>query len=68
MTRPAPAPRAREAGAASADGVICLLHPEAFGSVGRFYRDFSPVQEEQAVALLRASAPARPPGPGKAAG
>jgi predicted phosphoribosyltransferase len=65
---PVASPQAREAVAASADEVVCLLHPEGFGSVGRFYQNFRPVQEDQVVALLRASAPARPPGPGNAAG
>jgi predicted phosphoribosyltransferase len=39
------------------DEVICLLAPEDFWAVGQFYADFSPVEDEEVVDLLRAFAP-----------
>jgi putative phosphoribosyl transferase len=38
--------------ATEADGAICLHLPEPLISVGRWYRDFSPVSDEQVLALL----------------
>ncbi len=38
--------------ASHADEVICLATPEPFMAVGRFYRDFSSVSEEQVIQLL----------------
>lgn len=40
-----------------ADEVVCVLTPPAggFGSVGRFYADFSPVSDEEVLRLLRES-------------
>jgi putative phosphoribosyl transferase len=35
-----------------ADGVVCSLIPRQLISVGYHYRDFSPVSEEEAIALL----------------
>jgi predicted phosphoribosyltransferase len=35
------------------DDVVCLLHPEAFWAIGQFYEDFSQVEDEQAIQLLR---------------
>jgi predicted phosphoribosyltransferase len=35
------------------DEVVCLLHPEAFRAVGQFYADFTPVEDEQVLDLLR---------------
>ncbi len=35
------------------DEVVCLLHPEAFWAVGQFYDDFTQVEDEQVVELLR---------------
>lgn len=42
-----------------ADEVVCVLTPPpgAFGSVGRFYEDFSPVPDREVLRLLRDSAP-----------
>jgi predicted phosphoribosyltransferase len=39
------------------DDVVCLLLPEWFWAIGQFYEDFSQVEDEQVVALLRATAP-----------
>ena len=39
------------------DEMVCLLQPEDFGAVGQFYQDFSPVEDEQVVDLLREFAP-----------
>jgi predicted phosphoribosyltransferase len=35
------------------DEVVCLLAPEMFWAVGQFYEDFAPVEDEEAVSLLR---------------
>lgn len=35
------------------DDVVCLLRPEEFWAIGQFYRDFSQVEDEEALALLR---------------
>lgn len=37
-----------------ADEVVCLHAPDAFGSVGQWYRDFPQIEDEEVVALLRA--------------
>lgn len=36
-----------------ADEVVCLLAPEYFQAVGQFYRDFSQVEDEEVIAVLR---------------
>jgi putative phosphoribosyl transferase len=36
------------------DDVVCLLSPEEFWAIGQFYQDFSQVEDEQALDLLRA--------------
>lgn len=42
------------------DDVVCLYAPEAFWAVGQFYEDFTQVEDQQAVELLRqATTPAR---------
>lgn len=41
------------------DEVICLLSPPNFHAIGQFYDDFSQVEDDQALDLLRAAAPAR---------
>lgn len=46
-----------------ADVFICLEEPEAFGSVGAHYADFSQVSDEEAIAILD-----RQPRRGEAAG
>lgn len=38
------------------DEVIALLTPENFWAVGQFYEDFTPVEDEQVVELLREAA------------
>ena len=38
------------------DDVVCLLSPHSFWAVGQFYRDFSPVEDNEVVELLRAEA------------
>lgn len=38
------------------DEVVCLLHPEEFWAIGQFYEDFSQVEDEEVVDLLRQSA------------
>jgi predicted phosphoribosyltransferase len=35
------------------DDVVCLLTPEEFWAIGQFYQDFTQVEDEQAVELLR---------------
>lgn len=34
------------------DAVICLHTPERFSSIGQYYKDFAPIDDEQAVKLL----------------
>lgn len=36
-----------------ADDVVCLAAPENFGAVGRFYGDFSSVEDDEVIRLLR---------------
>jgi predicted phosphoribosyltransferase len=43
-----------------ADEVVCLDAPWDFGAVGRFYRDFAQVEDDEVIALLRAEPPAAP--------
>jgi putative phosphoribosyl transferase len=40
------------------DDVVCLLSPAYFWAIGQFYEDFSPVEDEQALALLGQFSPA----------
>jgi putative phosphoribosyl transferase len=40
-----------------ADRVLCLTTPERLLAVGMWYRDFSPVSDEQVIALLAEAAP-----------
>jgi predicted phosphoribosyltransferase len=40
------------------DDVVCLLCPEEFWAIGQFYEDFTQVEDEQALELLRRAAPA----------
>lgn len=40
------------------DDVVCLLTPDAFWAIGQFYEDFSQVEDEEVVQLLREFAPA----------
>ena len=49
---PVAAPESLEAVRPYADEVVCLEAPEDFGAVGRFYRDFAQVEDEEVVALL----------------
>ena len=42
----------------SADEFVCLRVPEDFGAVGRFYRDFDQVEDEEVLALLERHATA----------
>ena len=39
------------------DEVICLLAPRSFWAIGQFYKDFTPVEEHEALELLRTSLP-----------
>lgn len=40
------------------DDVVCLLSTEDFWAIGQFYEDFTQVEDEQVLALLREFAPA----------
>jgi putative phosphoribosyl transferase len=35
------------------DRLLCLEEPEAFWAIGQFYRDFTQVEDERVVELLR---------------
>lgn len=39
------------------DEVICLLAPRSFWAISQFYKDFSPVEDHEALELLRTSLP-----------
>lgn len=41
------------------DEVICLLAPRSFWAIGQFYADFTQVEDERAVEILRAATSAR---------
>jgi putative phosphoribosyl transferase len=43
------------------DEVVCLLAPETFWAIGVFYDDFTQVEDEEVVKLLRDFSPARLP-------
>lgn len=45
-----------------ADDVVCLETPRWFSAVGRGYRDFSQVSDDEVVELLTADGPEGPPG------
>jgi len=45
--------------AGSADELVCLRAPEDFGSVGRFYRRFDQVEDDEVAAILLRHRPAR---------
>jgi putative phosphoribosyl transferase len=38
-----------------ADAVVCVVQPEPFGSVGRWYRNFGEVGDDEVIDLLRAA-------------
>lgn len=59
---PVGAPDSVELLAGEADEVVCASMPHDLGGVGRWYRDFAPVGDEEVVALLTA-APRADPGP-----
>jgi predicted phosphoribosyltransferase len=40
------------------DEVVCLLAPEAFYAIGQFYEDFTQVEDEEVLDLLRQALPA----------
>jgi predicted phosphoribosyltransferase len=39
------------------DDVVCLLAPKWFGAIGQFYKDFTQVEDSQALDVLRQFAP-----------
>jgi predicted phosphoribosyltransferase len=45
---------------ALADEILCALTPSPFGSVGRWYEDFTPTGDEEVRALLAAAAAGAP--------
>lgn len=40
------------------DEIVCLLKPSYFWAIGQFYEDFSQVEDEEVVEILRSFAPA----------
>jgi putative phosphoribosyl transferase len=42
--------------AAEADEIVCLETPEPFGAIGQFYADFSQLEDDEVIALLREAA------------
>jgi len=53
----APPERLKEVGR-WCDEVVCLMAPRQFWAIGQFYEDFSQVEDEKVVAILRSFAPA----------
>lgn len=53
---PVASPRQLEEVRAWCDDLVCLCAPERFAAIGQFYEDFTPVEDEEVVALLRAAA------------
>jgi putative phosphoribosyl transferase len=43
------------------DDVVCLLAPEEFWAIGQFYQDFTQVEDEEVIQLLRQFAPTSQP-------
>ena len=39
------------------DDVVCLLTPEEFWAIGQFYEDFTQVEDEEVIELLREFTP-----------
>lgn len=56
MAVPVAAPDRLEQMQRFCDESVCLLEPEDFYAVGQFYEDFDPVEDEEAVRLLREAA------------
>jgi predicted phosphoribosyltransferase len=48
------------------DEVVCLSAPRTFVAIGQFYEDFGQVEDEEVVAMLRATAPKTKPKPAAA--
>jgi predicted phosphoribosyltransferase len=44
------------------DDVVCVLSPDVFWAIGQFYEDFTQVEDEQVVELLRQAACSSRPG------
>jgi predicted phosphoribosyltransferase len=42
------------------DQIVCLLAPDEFWAIGQFYKDFTPVQDDEVVRLLRDTGAAEP--------
>ncbi|HEY7311467.1 MAG TPA: phosphoribosyltransferase family protein [Gemmataceae bacterium] len=42
------------------DDVVCLLMPEEFWAIGQFYEDFTQVEDEEVIELLREFTPTAP--------
>ncbi len=59
---PVAAPDSLEAVRPFADEIVCLDTPWDFGAVGRFYRNFDQVEDDEVIALLREGDTAAPPG------
>jgi len=55
---PVASPRTIEELQTRCDRVVCLTAPEFFMSIGQFYEDFEPVEDNEACAMLREFAPA----------
>ena len=58
---PVGAPDSVEAVRPFADEIVCLDTPWDFGAVGRFYRNFDQVEDDEVIALLRESGLQAPP-------
>jgi putative phosphoribosyl transferase len=55
LAAPVCAPESARRLAAQVDGLVCLLCPRHFASVGQFYVDFRPTGDDEVIELLRPS-------------
>jgi predicted phosphoribosyltransferase len=56
---PVAPPAAVAALRAEADRVVCLLTPDAFGAIGKFYDDFQQIGDDAVIELLNRFPPFR---------
>jgi len=68
VAAPVGSPEAVQLLRAEADDVVCHTIPDRLLGVGRWYRDFSPVGDEEVLALLAAAGTPTPGGPPADAG
>jgi putative phosphoribosyl transferase len=63
LATPVAAPEAVDRLAPHADEIVCLSTPRLFGAIGGFYDDFTQLDDDAVIDLLRRSAPVGGPSP-----